>query len=237
MNQETVLVVEDEQDIAYAVQTYLTNQGYKSLWAENGAVALRLLESAAVDLAIVDVMMPIMDGIAFVGEARKRHDFPIIMLSAKSEEIDQITGLNRGADDYVTKPFRPMELLARVNSQLRRARKSKELAAPSHILEAGGLEMNTQTHEFFVDGQPVKLTPTESKILQLFLSNPGQVFPAEEIYERIWGDVAVSTDTIMVHIRKIREKIEFNPKEPRYLKVVWGVGYKLEKPNRGNHHA
>lgn len=225
---ETILIVEDEKDIAYAVQAYLTNQGYETLWAKNGQEALQILEKSLVDLAIVDVMMPVMDGITFVMEARKKHLFPIIMLSAKSEEVDQILGLNMGADDYVTKPFRPMELLARVNSQLRRAKRYKGEAPKKDTLIVGGLEMNNQSRELTVDGKAVRLTPSESKILHLMMSYPGRVFPAEEIYERIWQDVAVNTDTIMVHIRKIREKIEINPKEPHYLKVVWGVGYKLE---------
>jgi len=227
---EKILIVEDEKDIAFAVQAYLTNQGYEVLWAENGQKALQMLESSLVDLAIVDVMMPVMDGITFVMQARQSHTFPIIMLSAKSEEVDQIMGLNMGADDYVTKPFRPMELLARVNSQLRRAKRYQNpiAAPPTDLLVVGGLEMNKETRDFTVDGKPVRLTPSESKILHLLMSYPGRIFPAEEIYERLWQDVAVNTDTIMVHIRKIREKIEINPKEPHYLKVVWGVGYKLE---------
>ena len=233
MNKETILIVEDEKDIAYAVQAYLTNQGYEAMWAKNGQEALQMLERFKVDLAVVDVMMPVMDGISFVMNARKNHHFPIIMLSAKSEEVDQILGLNMGADDYVTKPFRPMELLARIGSQLRRARRYQELQQtslePQDVLIVGGLEMNNETREFFVDGSGVKLTPMESKIMHLLMSYPGRVFPAEEIYERIWNGAAINTDTITVHIRKIREKIEINPKEPRYLKVVWGVGYKLEK--------
>ena len=230
MKKERILIVEDEKDIAYAVEMYLTNQGYEAVWAKNGLEALQILESSTVDLAIVDVMMPVMDGITFVMELRKTYHFPVIMLSAKSEEVDQIMGLNMGADDYITKPFRPMELLARVNSQLRRARRygvAQEI--PVDVLLVGGLEMNMETREFFVDGVPTKLTPMESKILHLLMCHPGRVFSAEEIYERIWNDVAVNTDTIAVHIRKIREKIEINPKEPHYLKVVWGVGYKIEK--------
>lgn len=174
-----------------------------------------------------------MDGITMVVRLREKHDFPVIMLSAKSEEVDKIMGLNIGADDYVTKPFTPMELLARVNSQLRRYRKfaeklnEKEASANVHVI--GGLEINEDTVEAAVDGEPVKLTPIEYKILLLLMKSPGRVFSAEEIYERVWNERAITTDTIMVHIRNIREKIEINPKEPKYLKVVWGVGYKIEK--------
>ena len=164
---------------------------------------------------------------------REKHDFPVIFLSAKSEEVDKILGLNMGADDYVTKPFTPMELLARVNSQMRRYRKfleklgDKDKGANVHTI--GGLEINEDSVEALVDGEPVKLTPIEYKILLLLMKNPGRVFSAEEIYERVWNERAVNTDTIMVHVRNIREKIEINPKDPKYLKVVWGVGYKIEK--------
>ena len=231
MEQSHILIVEDEKDIAVAIEAYLTNQGYKVSIAGNGVEALEIVESTLIDLAIVDVMMPKMDGITFTMKLREHHHFPVIMLSAKSEEVDQIMGLNMGADDYVTKPFRPLELLARVNSQLRRY---KRFSNPSNeqsskIMIIGGLELNTETKEFTVDGDAVKLTPIEYKILNLLMKYPGRVFPAEEIYERIWNETAINTDTIMVHIRNIREKIEINPKNPKYLKVVWGVGYKLEK--------
>jgi len=229
-----ILVVEDEVDIANAVKAYLVNQGYTVSIAGNGQEALEILEDTVVDLAIVDVMMPVMDGITFVMKVRAVHHFPVIMLSAKSEETDQIMGLNIGADDYVTKPFRPLELLARVNSQLRRhhrftALRQGDLAADlQNMLVIGGLEMNTEAKELMVDGETVKLTPIEYKILYLLMSHPNRVFPADEIYERVWEDRAINTDTIMVHIRKIREKIEINPKNPQYLKVVWGVGYKIQ---------
>ena len=164
---------------------------------------------------------------------REKYDFPVIFLSAKSEEVDKILGLNMGADDYVTKPFTPMELLARVNSQLRRySRFMERLGAKEqqeHVYTVGGLELNEDTVEVTVDGEPVKMTPIEYKILLLLMKNPGRVFSADEIYERVWNERAINTDTIMVHVRNIREKIEINPKEPRYLKVVWGVGYKIEK--------
>lgn len=231
---EHILVVEDDQDIAFAVREYLLSQGYAVSIAENGEVALDILANLQIDLAIVDVMMPVMDGIAFVMNVRKEHDFPVIMLSAKSEETDKILGLNMGADDYITKPFRPLELLARINSQLRRQRRHIEISAhrvaDDKIIVVGGLELNVETREFKVDDVPVRLTPIEYKILSLLLTNVGRVFSADEIYERVWNEAPVNTDTIMVHVRKIREKIEIDPKNPQYLKVVWGVGYKVD-PN------
>lgn len=232
MESYNILVVEDDKEILDGIGIYLKNQGYHVLKAENGREGLKVIEQEEVHLAIVDIMMPIMDGITMTIKLRERYDFPIIMLSAKSEEIDKITGLNIGADDYVTKPFTPMELLARVNSQLRRY--SKYLKAVEHtanqkIYTVGGLELNEDTVEVSVEGELVKLTPIEFKILLLLIKSPGIVFSAQEIYERVWNEAAINTDTIMVHVRKIREKIEMNPKEPKYLKVVWGVGYKIEK--------
>ena len=233
MNSYNILVVEDENDIAIAIEAYLVNQGYKVFIANNGIEGLEVLSRESIHLAIVDVMMPKMDGITFVMKLRENYDFPVIMLSAKSEEVDKIMGLNIGADDYVTKPFRPLELLARVNSQLRRySRFLNMLKKPEvneKIYEVGGLELNIDTKEVKVDEKPVRLTPIEFKILALLIKNPGRVFSAEEIYEKVWNEQAINTDTIMVHIRKIREKIEINPKNPKYLKVVWGVGYKIEK--------
>ncbi|MBC5624305.1 response regulator transcription factor [Clostridium sp. NSJ-49] len=233
MDLYSVLVVEDENDIAVAIEAYLTNQGYKVFIANNGIEGLEVLEKETIHLAIVDVMMPRMDGITFVMKLREKYDFPVIMLSAKSEEVDKIMGLNIGADDYVTKPFRPLELLARVNSQLRRYSKFLNMVSNKEINEniysVGGLELNIETKEVTVDEKAVKLTPIEFKILALLMKNPGRVFSAEEIYERVWNEQAINTDTIMVHVRKIREKIEVNPKNPKYLKVVWGVGYKIEK--------
>lgn len=176
--------------------------------------------------------MPRMDGIKMTVKLREKYDFPVIMLSAKSEEVDKIAGLNIGADDYVTKPFTPMELMARVNSQLRRYKKFMEKLEKrdkENVYSIGGLEINEDTVEVSVDGKPVKLTPIEFKILLLLMKNPGRVFSADEIYERVWNERAINTDTIMVHVRNIREKIEVNPKDPKYLKVVWGVGYKIEK--------
>ena len=231
MKKSHILIVEDEQEIAVAIEAYLLNQGYLVTLASNGIEALEVVYSQSIDLAIVDVMMPKMDGITFTMKLRETHHFPVIMLSAKSEEVDQIMGLNMGADDYVTKPFRPLELLARVNSQLRRYQRFSAINPENqqNVLTIGGLELNMETKEFTVDGSLVRLTPIEYKILNLLMRHPGRVFPAEEIYERIWNETAVNTDTIMVHIRNIREKIEINPKKPKYLKVVWGVGYKIEK--------
>lgn len=232
MNNYHILVVEDDAQINEGLAIYLRNQGYTVFTAANGIEGLEIIGREEIHLAIVDIMMPKMDGIQMTLKLRESYDFPVIMLSAKSEEIDKITGLNIGADDYVTKPFTPMELLARVNSQLRRY--SKYLMAihqnqQSNTVVIGGLELNEDTVEVSVDGTPVKLTPMEFKILQLLMKNAGKVFSADEIYERVWNERAVNTDTIMVHVRNIREKIEINPKNPKYLKVVWGIGYKIEK--------
>ena len=233
MSSYNVLVVEDENDIAIAIEAYLNNQGYNVFIANNGIEGLEVLDKETIHLAVVDVMMPKMDGITFVMKLRQNHEFPVIMLSAKSEEVDKIMGLNIGADDYVTKPFRPLELLARVNSQLRRYSKFLNMVTKKEVNEnvyvVGGLELNTDTKEVSVDEKLVKLTPIEFKILELLIKNPGRVFATEEIYERVWNEQAINTDTIMVHVRKMREKIEINPKNPKYLKVVWGVGYKIEK--------
>jgi len=228
-----VLVVEDDKEIREGVEIYLKSQGYEVFQAADGVEGLEVIEKEDVHLAIVDIMMPRMDGISMVVKLREKYDFPVIFLSAKSEEVDKIMGLNMGADDYVTKPFTPMELLARVNSQLRRYRRFMERLGDkeenSRIHTIGGLEINEDNVEVTVDGEPVKMTPIEYKILLLLMKNPGRVFSAEEIYERVWNERAINTDTIMVHVRNIREKIEVNPREPKYLKVVWGVGYKIEK--------
>ena len=228
-----VLVVEDDKEIREGVEIYLKSQGYEVFQAADGVEGLEVIEKEDIHLAIVDIMMPRMDGISMVVKLREKYDFPVIFLSAKSEEVDKIMGLNMGADDYVTKPFTPMELLARVNSQLRRYRRFMERLGDkeenSRIHTIGGLEINEDNVEVTVDGEPVKMTPIEYKILLLLMKNPGRVFSAEKIYERVWNERAINTDTIMVHVRNIREKIEVNPREPKYLKVVWGVGYKIEK--------
>ena len=229
-----VLVVEDDEQIRDGIEIYLKSQGYEVSKAADGIEGLEILKEKEIHLAIIDVMMPRMDGIHMVMRLRKEYDFPVIMLSAKSEEVDKIMGLNMGADDYVTKPFQPLELLARVNSHLRRYKRFLEMtgqtaAEPENIYRIGGIELNEDTKEVFVDGESVKMTPMEFKILALLMRNRGRVFSAEEIYERVWNERAINTDTVMVHVRKIREKIEYNPKEPKYLKVVWGIGYKFEK--------
>lgn len=234
-----ILIVEDDKEIREGIEIYLKNQGYEVLQVADGIEGLAVIEKQQqegrrIHLAIVDVMMPRMDGITMVMKVREKgFEFPVIMLSAKSEEVDKIMGLNMGADDYVTKPFTTMELLARVHSHLRRYEKFlkmvEERTQNDRVYVIGGLELNEETVEVFVDGKPVKLTPLEFKILMLLMKHPGRVFSAEEIYERIWNEQAINTDTIMVHVRKIREKIEINPKEPKYLKVVWGVGYKIDK--------
>ena len=233
MEMNHVLVVEDDKEIREGVEIYLKSQGYEVFQAADGVEGLEVIEKEDIHLAIVDIMMPRMDGISMVVKLREKYDFPVIFLSAKSEEVDKIMGLNMGADDYVTKPFTPMGLLARVNSQLRRYRRFMERLGDkeenSRIHTIGGLEINEDNVEVTVDGEPVKMTPIEYKILLLLMKNPGRVFSAEEIYERVWNERAINTDTIMVHVRNIREKIEVNPREPKYLKVVWGVGYKIEK--------
>ena len=229
-----ILVVEDDEQIRSGIEIYLKGQGSKVFCAGDGVEGLKVIRSEQIHLAIVDVMMPRMNGIHMVMELRKEYDFPVIMLSAKSEDVDKILGLNMGADDYVTKPFQPLELLARVNSHLRRYFRYLKLAeqtgvSTKNIYRVGGLELNEDMVEVRVDDEVVKLTPIEFKILALLIKSPGRVFSAEEIYERVWNEEAISTDTVMVHVRKIREKIEYNPREPKYLKVVWGVGYKIEK--------
>ncbi len=229
-----ILIVEDDREIREGIEIYLKNQGYIVFQASDGIEGLERIEQEEIHLAIVDVMMPRMDGITMMMKIREKGlEFPVIMLSAKSEEVDKIMGLNMGADDYVTKPFTTMELLARVNSHLRRYEKFLQAVGEKKenekVYTIGGLELNEETVEVFVDGKPVKLTPLEFKILLLLMKNPGRVFSAEEIYERVWNEQAINTDTIMVHVRKIREKIEINPKEPKYLKVVWGVGYKIDR--------
>ena len=232
-----ILVVEDEKGIREAIQIYLKNQGYRVFMAENGQEGLNIIKRETIHLAVVDIMMPVMDGITMTMEVRKDYDFPIIFLSAKSEDIDKITGLNIGADDYITKPFGSMELLARVRSQLRRYEQIlmlKEHAVSSvnreeEIYSIGALELNSTTKEVRVDNQIVKLRPKEFMILELLMKHAGRVFSAQQIYEAVWNEEAINTETVMVHIRKLREKIELDPKHPRYLKVVWGIGYKIEK--------
>lgn len=233
--EHNILIVEDEKGIRDAIIIYLKNQGYNVFEAENGKEGLDIIQNNDIHLAIVDIMMPVMDGITMVMKVREKYDFPVIFLSAKSEDIDKITGLNIGADDYVTKPFASMELIARVNSQIRRYEQILNLKnnAPkeeeSNKYIVGGLELDDYTKEVFANGKKVKLTVKEYEILKLLIKNPGRVYSAEQIYELVWNEKAISTETIMVHIRRLREKIEVNPKKPQYIKVVWGVGYKIEK--------
>lgn len=228
---DKILVVEDDLDIQKALLIYLKNQGYEVLVASNGLEGLKIINNNEIHLAIVDIMMPVMDGIEMTMKAREKYDFPIIFLSAKSEDIDKITGLNIGADDYITKPFVPLELIARVKSHLRRHK--KYLNAINQTVKnsytVGGLEIDLDTKEVSVDGRIVKVTPIEFKILELLMKTPGRVYSASQIYEIVWQEEAIATDTVMVHIRNLREKIEIDPKNPRYIKVVWGVGYKIDK--------
>ena len=231
----SILVVEDDKGIREAIQIYQKNQGYRVFLAENGQEGLDIVNKETIHLAIVDIMMPVMDGITMTMEIRKQYDFPIIFLSAKSEDIDKITGLNIGADDYITKPFGSMELLARVRSQLRRyeqilaLKQNVKQEQEEGVYQIDDLTLNSLTKEVYVNGEIVKLRPKEFMILELLMKNAGRVFSAQQIYESVWNEDAISTETVMVHIRKLREKIEIDPKHPRYLKVVWGVGYKIEK--------
>ena len=227
-----ILVCDDDKEIVEAIEIYLTQEGYEVLKAYDGMEALKVLESEHVDLLVIDVMMPKLDGIRATLKIREENNMPIIILSAKSEDADKILGLNIGADDYVTKPFNPLELIARVKSQIRRYTKlgSTVDTAQESVYTVGGLSVNDDLKEVTVDGDPVKLTPIEYNILLLLVKNQGKVFSIDQIYESIWNEDAIGVDnTVAVHIRHIREKIEINPKEPRYLKVVWGVGYKVEK--------
>ncbi|SKA98552.1 DNA-binding response regulator, OmpR family, contains REC and winged-helix (wHTH) domain [Sporosarcina newyorkensis] len=225
----TVLVADDDKEIREGIEIYLKNEGYNVLKAEDGRQALELLASNEVHLLILDIMMPNMDGITATFKIREARNIPIIMLSAKAEDSDKIHGLSVGADDYVTKPFHPLELMARVKSQLRRYVQLGTYDVQK-MIEVDGLVLNEEAKELSVDGTPVRLTPIEYKITELLMKHPGRVFSINEIYERVWNEEAYNAENIVaVHIRKIREKIEADPKNPRYVKVVWGVGYKIEK--------
>ena len=227
-----ILVCDDDREIVEAIEIYLSQEGYKVLKAYDGEEALKVLDREKVDLLIIDVMMPRLDGIRATLKIREKKNMPIIILSAKSEDADKILGLNVGADDYMTKPFNPLELTARVKSQLRRYTQLGSTIDKSNqaVYAVGGLSIDDEQKEVTVDGEPVRLTPIEYNILLLLVKNQGKVFSIDQIYESIWNEDAIGVDnTVAVHIRHIREKIEINPKEPRYLKVVWGVGYKIEK--------
>lgn len=227
-----ILVCDDDKEIVDAIDIYLSQEGYYILKAYDGLQAIEIMKKEEVHLILLDIMMPNLDGIRATRKIRETSSVPIIMLSAKSEDVNKILGLNIGADDYITKPFNPLELIARVKSQLRRYTQLGNLATEEKeaVYVCGGLVVNDDLKTVTVDGEPVKLTPIEYNILVLLIKNQGKVFSIEQIYENIWNEEAIGADnTVAVHIRHIREKIEINPREPRYLKVVWGIGYKIEK--------
>ncbi len=228
MKQYNVLVVDDDKEITEAIEIYLTNEGYNVFKANDGIEALEIIKNNEVHLVLLDIMMPKMDGTRVTVKIREELEIPIIMLSARSEDTDKVMGLNLGADDYITKPFNPLELIARVNSQIRRYTRFSNFKKKEDEIVIGTLVLDKAAKKVSVDGEEVKLTPIELKILTLFMENEGRVFSIEEIYERVWNEPAYNVDTVAVHVRHIREKIEINPKEPRYLKVVWGIGYKVE---------
>lgn len=230
MNNYTVLVVDDDKEIREAIEIYLKNEGLTVLLASDGVEAIERLQENEVHLIILDVMMPRMDGISATFKIREQKNIPIIILSAKSEDTDKILGLQVGADDYVTKPFNPLELIARVKSQLRRYVKLGHFEGRNRTIDLNGLTIDQEAKEVAVNGDAVKLTPIEYKIVELLMLNAGRVFSISEIYECVWQEPCYNAEnTVAVHIRKIREKIEIDPKNPRYLKVVWGIGYKMEK--------
>lgn len=230
MQDLTVLVVDDDKEICDSIGIYLKNEGLNVLKAYDGLQALEMLSDNTVHLILLDIMMPRLDGIGAMVKIRQDRNIPIILISAKSEDTDKILGLNMGADDYITKPFNPLELIARVRSALRRYVTLGDMPKQENVLKTGGLVLNTVDKTLTVDGEYVKLTPIEFRILELLMENQNRVFPIDEIYERVWNEPSFAPEnTVAVHIRRIREKIEINPKEPKYLKVVWGIGYKIEK--------
>ena len=225
-----ILVVDDDTTITDAIEVYLNSEGYNIFKANDGIEALKILEKKEVHLIIMDLMMPNMDGTRATIKIRQEKQVPIIMLSAKSEDTDKILGLNIGADDYITKPFNPLELIARVNSQIRRYTQFSPIKENNNVIIIGAIQLDKESMEVLAEGETVKLTPLEFRILALLMENHNRVFSIEEIYEKVWNEPAFrNVDTVTVHIRRIREKIEINPKEPKYLKVVWGIGYKFEK--------
>ena len=225
-----ILICDDEQDIVNALKIYLSNPDFTLFEANTGAQALEVMEQTDVHLVLLDIMMPIMDGISAMVKIREKSNVPIILLTAKSEDTDIILGLNTGADDYITKPFNPVEVTARVRSQLRRYMQlGSRTEAPTRYI-IGGVELDDSTKEVTLDGEPLSLTPTEYEILKLLMESPGKVYSPKDIYRQVWKEAPLGSDnTVAVHIRHLREKIEINPAEPRYLKVVWGQGYKIEK--------
>ncbi|HNY00388.1 MAG TPA: response regulator transcription factor [Oscillospiraceae bacterium] len=225
----TVLVCDDERDIVSALKIYLTGAGYRVLEAYNGEEALTLIGSESVQLVLLDIMMPRMDGITAMARIREKSNVPVILLTAKTEDTDKVLGLNVGADDYITKPFNPAEVLARVKSQIRRYMQLGGGAAEKTVLKNGGVELDDEAKSVTLDGEPVTLTPREYDILRYLMKNPGKVFSPREIYRAVWEDEPLGAENaVAVHIRHIREKIEIDPANPRYLTVVWGKGYKME---------
>ena len=230
MDKFKILVCDDDKAIVDAIEIYLKQENYEVIKAYTGTQALDVLSQEDIHLIILDIMMPEMDGLKATVKIREIQNIPIILLSAKSEDTDKIIGLNFGADDYVTKPFNPLELLARVKSQMRRYTTLGSIPVKNNVLATGGLVLDCETKEVSVDGEIIKLTATEYGIMKLLMENMGRVFSIDEIYEKVWNEPSFSVEnTVAVHIRRIREKIEINPKEPKYLKVVWGIGYKIEK--------
>lgn len=229
-----ILICDDEKDILSALKIYLTGENYQVFTAENGAQALEIVKKEEIHLVVLDIMMPIMDGITAMAKIREISNVPIILLTAKGEDTDKVLGLTVGADDYVTKPFQPMELLARVKSQLRRymmlgGDMPREKKQESQVFQIGGIELDDRSKEVMLDGERISLTPTEFEILKLFMQHPNKVFSPRDIYSQVWKDEPYgSENTVAVHIRHLREKIEYNPADPRYIKVVWGHGYKME---------
>ena len=229
----TILICDDDRDIVSALDIYLTSEGYQTIRAYNGQEAIRAAETHQIHLILMDVMMPELDGIRTTAKLREGSNIPIILLTAKSEDADKILGLNIGADDYITKPFNPLEVIARVKSQLRRYTALGGAEKGPGLITVGPIAMDDSAKQVTVDGEAVSLTPIEYNILRLLLSHPGQVFSSAQIYEQVWNDPAYGSDnTVAVHIRHLREKIEINPAEPRWLKVVWGLGYKMEKGDK-----
>lgn len=236
LENSSILVVDDDHDIVKAIEKLLSKEGYKIYKAYNGLEAIDCLVQNEIHLILIDVMMPKLDGLSAMMKIRATKNIPIIVLSAKSEDSDKILGLSMGADDYITKPYNPMELTARVQAHLRRylSLGSADSARHGNCIKIGGLTLDRDEKQLYAEGEPVKLTATEYKITELLMENAGRVFSAEEIYSRVWNEDSYAVEnTVMVHIRHIREKIEINPGEPRYLKVVWGIGYKMEKFNGG----
>lgn len=225
-----ILVCDDDKAILDSVEIYLNLEGYHTIRATNGQEALKAVENTEIHCAILDIMMPNIDGLTATLKMRENHNFPIILLSAKSEDTDKITGLSFGADDYVTKPFNPLELMARVKSQIRRYVRLGSIESKEGVIVTGGLALDTVAKELTLDGKPVRLTAREYGIVEYLMRNLGHVLSTQQIYEAVWNEPSYSSEkTVTVHIRRIREKIEINPKEPKYLKVVWGIGYKIEK--------